>query len=347
MNFPDFYSACAALFSIATISCGGTTSIGINFVGARGQIDGVTFSVGGRNDQVKTQPLAPDEEAGVVPQKNWNNIDVPSQYVGNFSLAQENLTDNNGTVTPAKIEYQGAGLFWVKIEDNGGDFRLMRGYLDIYETPKRQVVSNLPEPFASHPYDVIVYIQGWSEGCHTWGKYTIGEKSILFDDFVFGGEHGEWNTDFNGTWDSSSTSGYGNYTVFPNVSGSSFTLEAVGDHSTHPTLGGEHDRRAPINAIQIVCRTEGGEVGTVMSTGWPVTVVAPDIMRLRGGKLDAALLGVQPGMCLRLVGADGACLFTGKIPAGGQIALPPHASGFLVGVTNARIGVSIRAIVAR
>src|SRR5262249_23738300 len=83
--------------------------------------------VGGIAPNVATVPMDPSEVAGAVPDANWNNGAGYYQFPG-----QGPLNDQNGNPVP------GTSLLWfcantwdTGIPDAPGDFRMMKGYLDM------------------------------------------------------------------------------------------------------------------------------------------------------------------------------------------------------------------------
>jgi hypothetical protein len=209
------------------------TSIGIDFIGNNGGTEGWS---------VKTKPMAPAESAGVVVQKNWNSVADCS--AGGATGTKTGLLDDQGNTTSASVAWQGDGGFCIEIADSPGDYRMMRGYLDIFDNWREITVSGLPDPIAEG-FDMYVYVAGHSEGVPTIGRYQVGEEYIDFTDNLFVRTAPE-NTDFTGTHDSS-TAGKGSYVVFHDLSGPSVTLRAKGQE-TIP----HGDLRAPVNGIQLV-----------------------------------------------------------------------------------------------
>ena len=93
-------------------------------------------------------------------------------------------------------------------------------------------------------YSVIVYSNHAT--APVTGDFTIGATTIqLLDTAIFAGTYAQGNASA------------GNYVRFDNLSGSTFTLSALGDAGS---------LKAPVNAIQII------------SNGNTVTVAAPTIL---------------------------------------------------------------------
>ncbi len=167
--------------------------------------------------------------AGVLGTISWNNLDGSE---GEAALSAD--VDGAPVATTASVSWASNNT-WAsggRAENNndapeGDDRNLMIGYLDTNgEDPNSVTVSGLP---AEGTYDVIVYTKGGVIG--RGGDYTIGDNTQSHVDaaafsgsFVLGGE--------------------GDYLVFRDVSGDSFTLTG------QPTTGSP--ARAPINGIEIL-----------------------------------------------------------------------------------------------
>lgn len=127
--------------------------------------------------------------------------------------------------------------------DAPGDARMMNGYLDpvLAAMPASIVVSGLPTLLTAGGYDVYVYMAGdiASATTRTYG-YAIGTTTFAVS------QTGPSPTGFPG-FTLAPPGGAGNYVVFRNVTGDSFTLTATPGTGT-PT-------RAPVNGLQIVSPT--------------------------------------------------------------------------------------------
>jgi hypothetical protein len=181
-------------------------------------------------DNIRSDVTGP---AGVLRTPNWNNLDGPTGLM-------ENLTaDDAGGAVPSTttVEWTSNNT-WSSTglgEENntapdGNDRNLMSGYLDTTDISVTEVtVSGLDSGFVDG-YDVYAYIKGGVNG--RGGNYTIGTETQMHvdmaafsGDYVFGDE--------------------GDYIIFKNVTGSSFTITAT---PTTPALF-----RAPLNALEVVC----------------------------------------------------------------------------------------------
>ncbi|MBI1370771.1 MAG: hypothetical protein GC162_19215 [Planctomycetes bacterium] len=224
-----------------------------HFLSALGTSIGINFG----SDQ---QALAASDVAGhvSVEQANWNNAAGASGSVAN-------LVSNLNVNTGAAVSWSGStNTFAIGGTATNGDQKMMKGYLDTSSSSTTSVtVSNI----AFHNYDVYVYFDGsngneWRKGTYTIAGFGTqdGEDS----------ENRDFITDVNdnafqlpvptGTgnlayaeridyWNTAGNNDEGNFLVFHNVTGSSFTLTALA--GAHGNTNGNAGR-APINGIQIV-----------------------------------------------------------------------------------------------
>ena len=213
------------ILSFPTVMVGSPTgfSIGINF--AADEPNGAGSAVSG--------------PAGVLGTKHWNNV-VGSTSDDIISL----VTDVNGNAleTDTFVEWTAAGTWSSdgRGEDlndapDGDNRNLMLGYLDTDESePSVVSVIGLDHVFVENRYDVYLYIQGGVSG--RGGQYSVDFQTQQHDvtskftgEFVEGPE--------------------GNYLLFEDLENPAFDIEA------RPLRG--DTKRAPINAIEIVSRSEG------------------------------------------------------------------------------------------
>lgn len=215
----------------------GPRILSIDFVG------GVPDAAGGVGGTTLTPiPMAATEMAGVKMAANWNSA---SSFMG--SLTALKLSD--GTVTAAGVTWNSppvtgsAGIYAVDLEDAPGNARMMNGYLDptAIATPAAIVVSGLPTTITSGGYDVYVYTLGHlASGTRTY-NYTIGTTTFIVS------QTGPSPTTVPAfVLAPNMNPGVGNYVIFRNITGASFTLTATPDTGTP---------RAPVNGIQIVSPT--------------------------------------------------------------------------------------------
>jgi hypothetical protein len=181
-----------------------------------------------------TASLAPADIAGVVPKSHWNGA------AGSSRTTPLALIDETGAATAATITWTANGGWMTPITDQGGNARLMKGYLDTNSTSTTTVtVAGLP----SGAYDVYVYVDGDNHEFTRTAAYRLSGSGITATtinatDTAF--------TNFAGTFTQASGSA-GNYVKFT-ITAAGFTLTATPVSGTNSTL------RAPINAIQIVPR---------------------------------------------------------------------------------------------
>ena len=210
--------------------------LSIDFVGA-------VVSSGGTGGRTLTPtPMAPAEVAGVKRASNWNEAGTNTGTLTPLMLA-------DGTSTAATVTWDSPtvstsiGVYGAGLADAPGDVRMMNGYLDptsSSSTPSVTVtVSGLPTSITAGGYDVYVYFLGTvPSGLTRSQRLTIGTTSFtvsqtgpaMFSGYVL-----------------SPNMGTGNYVVFRQVTGSSFTL--TGTPASGVSL------RAPMNGLQIVWPT--------------------------------------------------------------------------------------------
>ena len=209
---------CTFLFlTIISTSMSDAGSISINFT---------------NGDADKSLSVA--ENAGVVPQTNWNGH---TNATG--SQATPNLIDNSGTTTTASV----TTTFGFSNTNGGGtgttDDKLYRAYGLISNT-ESIAVSNLPSTLTSNSYDVIVYFDlNLGVAARTF-SYSIGSTTLagLEDTNFFSG------TFKKATGTSIAAATQGNYVRFTGLTTASFTI-----------TGSASIGRAPICGIQIISNT--------------------------------------------------------------------------------------------
>lgn len=183
---------------------------------------------------------------------NWNNV----QAAASGSLG--GLLYSNGSNSGASINFTSDLGAWrlPTIVPGDGDDRMWKGYLDAAATGASITLSGLS--FVG-TYDVYVYFDG--ENGTNWrvANFTIGAVTDGGED----SENTSWGTGQNAgktyqlpvpgaggnlAFGSGPTNNdEGNYVILSGISGSSFTLSAVGGANA-----GNATFRAPVNGIQIV-----------------------------------------------------------------------------------------------
>jgi len=198
--------------------------------GGDGMLDGSVLAINFGADEPDGNRSDVSGAAGILGTSNWNNLD------GASGEASELIADNGGSAAGSSVSVtwasnntwssQGRG------EENneaaeGDDRNMMTGYLDTNNTSQTTVtVDGLPDGAS---YDVVVYVKGGVAG--RGGEFSIGDNVIAHSteapftgNYVYGAA-GDW-------------------IVFKDVTGSSFTLTGT------PTSGSPP--RAPINGIEVV-----------------------------------------------------------------------------------------------
>jgi hypothetical protein len=197
-------------------------------------IDFVGGVLSGDAGTTATAVMAATESAGVKPATNWNGAAGSAGTLSSLKLA-------DGTTSSASVTWNAAGTWSLYLTDAPGDTRMMNGYLDptAPASPATVTVSGLASPMSSG-YDVYVYCYGdiYLVETRTF-RYTIGSTTHAVS------ETGISVHDLAGFTPVTSEGGTGNYVVFHNVTGTSFTLTATPGASTGL-------QRAPVNGIQIV-----------------------------------------------------------------------------------------------
>jgi hypothetical protein len=184
-----------------------------------------------------TTPMGSSEVAGVVALSNWNDV------TGAKSSSPLALVDQNGNPITATVSWTSDDVWDSPIQDQAGNFRMMKGYLDNGNLNTTTVtVSGLPAN--ANGYAVYVYAEGGANNSSNTGIYQISGAGITTTSATL-----TYNSNFNGTFTQATVSSpVGNYVVLtiPNVSG--FTLSAI------PSTASTPYKRAPVNGIQVVPR---------------------------------------------------------------------------------------------
>lgn len=198
-------------------------------------------------------PIGSSAVAGAVPQMNWNNA------YGNSGSVQS-LANNSGNPTTASVEWSSTNMWGTSIPDVNSNDILMKGYQDNSNTVPTVIhVKGLPDSFGH--YDVIVYFDGDNgqaaraanyqivtannSGANSGAEFSGCPYGILGSGTIISGLDAA-NTNFSGTFNLAAGGSAGNYVLFPDCSGSSFTLRPVHGASS------DGQYRAPVNAIQIL-----------------------------------------------------------------------------------------------
>ena len=207
--------------------------ISIDFVGG-----GVAVDSGATGTVV----MGATESAGVKPATHWNSAASNTGTMASLKLADGTTTSASATWTTPVASGETSATWSLDWPDSPGDVRMMNGYLDPRATasPATINVTGLASPMSSG-YDVYVYCfedMTWADT--RTSKYTIGSTTHTVKQ-----TEPPQVTSFPG-YTLAPEGGAGNYVMFKNVTGSSFTLTAMPGTSLHSTV------RAPVNGIQIV-----------------------------------------------------------------------------------------------
>jgi hypothetical protein len=207
--------------------------ISIDFVGGGVAVDsGATGTVA----------MAASESAGVKPATHWNSAASNTGSLASLKLADGTTTSASASWATPVATGETSATWSLNWTDAPGDVRMMNGYLDPRATasPATIKVTGLASPMSSG-YDVYVYcFEDMTWGDTRTSKYTIGSTTHTVKQ-----TEPPLVTSFSG-YALAPEAGAGNYVVFKNVTGTSFTLTATPGTSLHSTV------RAPVNGIQIV-----------------------------------------------------------------------------------------------
>ncbi|HEX8913277.1 MAG TPA: hypothetical protein VF796_13030 [Humisphaera sp.] len=218
-----------------------------------------------------TTAVGPTETAGVVAMQNWTSL---STSVGTVGGGPTSLRADDGTAA-GSVTWVGGTSTNTGLTNSAGNNRMMFGYLDTAGNTAQTVVTvtGLPASITGAPYAVIVYYDTPNGTENRVGRYalsgvTTGANTLYGRDAA--------STNFAGTFVQGQTTSptvvtpgstfndaaaqsvaAGNYLVFTDVSGSSFTLTAT------PYVSSGNNPRAPINGMQIVPMAALPEPGSV------------------------------------------------------------------------------------
>lgn len=232
-------SKTCAILGAAIVSCGlsaavGAQSIGVNFVGGGGPNTGSS--------------LAATDIAGVVPQGNFNN------ETGGTQTTPQKLNLSTGVDSGASVTWKSPNTWSSGTPTTTPNGALLNGYLDSNGTAAGGAMVTVTNvPFKA--YDVIVYFNT-DAGTPRVGDYEVvtpagtvtqqvpyTKSSVLTlapplpDNTGINGKGGNGNP--------AAGSLAGTYLIFPNLTGSTLTLES--NQASLPLV----NNRAPISGFQI------------------------------------------------------------------------------------------------
>ncbi|HEY0074454.1 MAG TPA: hypothetical protein VGB77_10150, partial [Abditibacteriaceae bacterium] len=191
--------------------------------------------VGGSSANGTPALMGNTESAGVVKVTNWNNL------TGN-SGTKGSLLSAGGSAVVGSVTWSSNATGSQNITETAGDRRLMKGFVDTSNTSNTTVtISGLGAPYTTNGYDVYVYADGDNGTATRSGTYKIGTRSYICTDAA--------GAAFSGSYALGSNRN-GNYMIFPNVTGTSFSLTAT------PGTSSDATKRAPINGLQIVAHAQ-------------------------------------------------------------------------------------------
>jgi hypothetical protein len=192
---------------------------------------GIKFVAGQPFFTVPAGPVTGTAGAPGFAQGDWNNLS------GNSGSAS-GLINSSGQTTGIDVTWSSIDA-WQALSGAPAtqNAQLMNGYLD-----NTIQITATGIPYGS--YEVVVYFNGDTPSQNRVSQYQIGSTSIFAqDNAAFGGTFIQVPSTSNADLGTSTPAG--NYVIFNNLSGSSFTLDAT----PGSTLG---TPRAVVNAIQIV-----------------------------------------------------------------------------------------------
>jgi hypothetical protein len=223
---------------------GGRGGAGGSAGGAGGttqKILSIDFGVGGQGAPAMTAT----EVAGVKAVSRWN-----SAMGASGTLSSGLVFADGGSLTGTTVMWMApsaaspsTGLYSVGVSNATGDGHMLNGYLDPSLSPAYTAtitVNGLPAPFTTGGYDVYVYYMAQlNSGVTRRYKLTIGQKSLTVS------QNGPSPATFS-KHTQAADGGTGDYVLFTNVTGASFTLTSAAVSASDNIM------RAPINGIQIV-----------------------------------------------------------------------------------------------
>jgi hypothetical protein len=189
--------------------------------------------------------MAATDMAGVKPARRWNSAIGASGTLSTTLVFADASAATGAMVTwmsPATTP--NTGVYAVGLTDTTGDGHMMNGYLDPGMAPAytaTMTVSGLPAPLRTSGYDVYVYYMAQLTARVTRSHtLTIGTKSFTVS------QTGPSPTRFTAHLLTPDMGTTGDYVLFTNVTGATFTLKAASVSASDGAM------RAPVNGIQIV-----------------------------------------------------------------------------------------------
>jgi hypothetical protein len=181
--------------------------------------------------------LLNNEVAGALPKTHWNN-DTNGGNGGAPALS--NLMDDTGAVTTAAISWSGMSYNYATLDtQTTPDYKVMKSYCGgMGSSTVTATVTSLPAAFAT--YDVYVYFGRYEVNASAQTvSFTLGSTTYYMKDSTT-----SWDGNYvRATSTASASPSEGNYVLFENVTGNSFTITNPGSNMRHGFSG-----------IQIVAR---------------------------------------------------------------------------------------------
>jgi hypothetical protein len=219
--------------------------VGINFAG----------SVSGLND-----PLAQTDLAGLIRQRNWNNLNALPNGDGSAPNLKNAL--DQGTTIDVTYNFAGSGEDPALRADISTDHRLMKAFAVDQggaggtQTNSTITVSQVPYSI----YDVIVYSDGTNAEADRVGQFRIGTNSIFLRDGTWASFSCAYSQ-ATGTNDQGPNTPAGNYVRFNGITTPNFTLFVTARSASDGTPS------AVVNALQIVPSVYSSDFPLAVSRG--------------------------------------------------------------------------------
>ncbi len=189
--------------------------------------------------------MQPPDLAGVVPQRNWNNVLVFT----NGTVLGQNYVDalGRGTSLDLSADFANGAEQPLLNASLSGGHKLMKGYANDqagttgFQTNSTITISQIPFPL----YDLILYLDGNNGVADRVAQVRVGTNVVFLRDASHASFSGIY-AQATGTSDTGRNTSAGNYVRFSSLSSNSTTLIVTAGGATDST------RRAPINGIQIL-----------------------------------------------------------------------------------------------
>jgi len=213
LNFKLGLFALVALLAVGTPISQAQNAIGINMAGRQ-------WSIGGNTPMT----VNASDTAGVVPQKNWNNVMLDGANSGGLAqIGSPNagvVSDNSGAATSLTFAYTQSGnaTEWAVDQTvHTGNRQLLDGYWDIQSANGTVSIGNI----SYGVYDVYVYVSADSNGRTASVNLNGGSQVYLLTD----ANNYNYSTNLiQATATAQGAAADAQYVLFTNVTGSSFQI---------------------------------------------------------------------------------------------------------------------------